>query len=702
MTLLDDPLTATSISRLIFRGIEDPTRLVLWVGAGASRWCGYPLWSEFAEQLLRTYRREKIELPEDQIRSQLESGKYPNIFETLKECNRQIFSREIIQTFSPREISPVFRRLISSLLRLENIQIITTNYDTLLERNIDRAQVITPENSTLAIEYFRSTNPWIFKIHGCINQFESMIVTSSDYEGLLNRGDFLHALTVILSQARILFVGYGLRDQYLIDRLDSIDALQSLIGGGPHFMPTTELQRKWPESVNPIHYSTDLHRDHRSQLVVLEEVIRSASTPDDHVAFPEATSNTPDHTSHLVYEVYPAGRWNTSQTVSLTSVESGKESEMVIGPGYADTEFPGLQPSALQDLLVGLICFDRLIVPLATVDRIHNLLGGGVFWRLVKDEAIQIVHWSSFESIQYPGTGSISDGTIERISIRDSDKTERTIGDILRQQLHPVLGLEKQAELDLKFLESKVILIPDDDEKATIRATRAMLFLPTVRKIIGMSEGTPLNSVPRWMAFPVLRVAQTVRIATACRTLGITSARLGFGSSVLAQTAFPAAYGVVNTSSVSSYIICGNFSSDIGRFAIENRSVIPAVVGFRNSTDGSRLRQEIGEMLMANEGSEISTTIEGGMRRMIPLEVLESSRRRFTDLLFPTGVLPSTSAVVWNDSENAQELILNWRRRSAEEFSRVLSDLSLSNYDRCPCGSGEKVRWCCEEALRSS
>jgi hypothetical protein len=152
-----------------------------------------------------------------------------------------------------------------SLLKIEPPIVITTNFDRLLEDAFARHYLRAPSVSTCvdAIKVYnrlrrtKSTqNPSIFKIHGDIDDIESVIVGERDFKRLMfDERTFDSILVNILLNYTILFVGYSLRDPEVIYHLErnhnllkrSADPDYIILRKGS--MKELELQR-WREEYN--------------------------------------------------------------------------------------------------------------------------------------------------------------------------------------------------------------------------------------------------------------------------------------------------------------------------------------------------------------------------------------------------------------------------------------------------------------------
>ena len=103
--------------------------------------------------------------------------------------------------------------------------IITTNWDNLLEKIFPDHQVYIGQEDLI----FSNTQSIgeIYKIHGCVSNIESLVLTKNDYENFHRLNPYLAAkLITLFVEHPIVFVGYSMNDANIIGILTSIvDAL---------------------------------------------------------------------------------------------------------------------------------------------------------------------------------------------------------------------------------------------------------------------------------------------------------------------------------------------------------------------------------------------------------------------------------------------------------------------------------------------
>ena len=81
---------------------------------------------------------------------------------------------------------------------------------------------------------------------------------------------------------------------------------------------------------------------------------------------------------------------------------------------------------------------------------------------------------------------------------------------------------------------------------------------------------------------------------------------------------------------------------------------------------------------------------------------MDQARRQFVNLYVSPTNLQQPRAMFWNDTRSADQALRLWRGRSLRELNEICRKAGISQYDPCPCGSGEKLKFCCEESLRSN
>lgn len=207
---------ANRLINIIDRGMAEPSRApLLWVGAGLSIPCGYPSLVQLADRL------RKVSL-----------AKLPDVLSPIETIDA--FVKENGQGDLAEALADIFDRKESlqyhkDLMRLPWKAVITTNYDELLEdalKDVGKQfiKVTLGENLDLTARPEVS----IFKIHGDISSFKSMVLSGDSYDkygqryGLLERD-----LESLWRKHHMVYFGCSMTDPRLIESY-SIHRTQNL------------------------------------------------------------------------------------------------------------------------------------------------------------------------------------------------------------------------------------------------------------------------------------------------------------------------------------------------------------------------------------------------------------------------------------------------------------------------------------------
>ena len=101
-----------------------------------------------------------------------------------------------------------------SLLKNKVAAVITTNYDTFIEDYIlgNGYTVFTKQHELFSKESYNFSE--LYKIHGSINDVETIIITEQDYESFNNsRKLFIAKMLTLFTESPIIFLGYSFTDE---------------------------------------------------------------------------------------------------------------------------------------------------------------------------------------------------------------------------------------------------------------------------------------------------------------------------------------------------------------------------------------------------------------------------------------------------------------------------------------------------------
>ena len=195
-------------------------RCAIFIGAGLSIAAGLPSWRSLIEELI-TLAKEKANLSSKRInnlRSLLsKESKFLLLAEELREVLPNEINKYIIERFEDSNIKPTNTHL--KLMRLPYRFLITTNYDSLLEKAF--VQVKKEDYTSFTYEDPASINyaihtgkEFILKAHGDAKKApQNIIFTEKDYRKILYRErGYQSILEVIFSTFNVLFLGVSFND----------------------------------------------------------------------------------------------------------------------------------------------------------------------------------------------------------------------------------------------------------------------------------------------------------------------------------------------------------------------------------------------------------------------------------------------------------------------------------------------------------
>lgn len=662
---------------------------IIWIGAGASNWAGFPRWSELAEDLHSKFLKFESKYDRQKGAQALKEHRFPLVFSLCKKVNQARYFQILFEALKARPIAPVYERFIKLLGDINPLRIITTNIDMSLEANLKGVPAFERSNIDFVKRALALNESFLLKLHGSSSEIENTIWTESDYAGLVDDSRFLDNLSQILGQASVLFVGYSLRDAYILELLERNNRNAQLLGDGPHFVVTSEMSPcQAPENVRVIQYLTSNFADHRGALAAIDLLRQGEVEP------LSLRSNGHEKLVNAIYipDYLSAGTWTTSQTMTFANEDGVDVGRAIVGSGFVQQEIPKIPSSALHDLVVGLMCFDRIYFPVFGIGRLVQDIGKDLFWRLVGNDVFRFVWKTSQLAILFDGVESISDGHLGSLTVQSaSDPTAgRTLAEIITAQLPEECSSESGRDKVISVIDKVTVKFDGSvlDEHPALAC--GALLSPKLRLDIGLSDGILPTSIPEWVAFPVIRVATVVQDAEISRHLGALAAKMPFGSDALANATYGIAANKHSASDYVGYVVAGRFKAELGALVIRNPELLAKIVLFRETALGEEFRREVAELLESNSGAEFVAAVNGRLRDALSFDILERARDHFVDVRLADGRV----SVLASSSAGADPFKL-WRRRSGEILRAKCNALGTKPYDPCPCGSGDKLKFCC-------
>jgi hypothetical protein len=130
-----------------------------------------------------------------------------------------------LASVTPSALSDVTDKAMKAeIAALQNVRphaVITTSYDTFLELVFPEYQPVIGQNIINSAQILFGE---IFKIHGCVSDYNSLVFTQSDFDEFTRKKKYLSAkLLTYFSEHPLLFVGYSASDPNIRAILSDID-----------------------------------------------------------------------------------------------------------------------------------------------------------------------------------------------------------------------------------------------------------------------------------------------------------------------------------------------------------------------------------------------------------------------------------------------------------------------------------------------
>lgn len=130
-----------------------------------------------------------------------------------------------LKSLTPANIADIDNaQMREEIVALQNIHphaLITTNYDQFLEKVFPEYQPVIGQSIIHGTQVLFGE---IFKIHGCVSDYQSLVFTEADYSEFTKKKKYLSAkLLTYFSEHPLLFVGYSASDLDIRAVLSDID-----------------------------------------------------------------------------------------------------------------------------------------------------------------------------------------------------------------------------------------------------------------------------------------------------------------------------------------------------------------------------------------------------------------------------------------------------------------------------------------------
>jgi hypothetical protein len=173
---------------------------------------------------------------------------------------------QYVTSITPAELSAIRdQKMAAEIAALQGVRphaIITTNYDRFLELVFSEYQPVIGQSIIREAPVLFGE---IFKIHGCLSDYNSLVFTQQDYDEFMRKKKYLSAkLLTFFSEHPLLFVGYSASDPNIRAILSDIDEAIPRPGPSGTLIPNIYIL-EWRKDVPPD------YRPAREKLIAVED-----------------------------------------------------------------------------------------------------------------------------------------------------------------------------------------------------------------------------------------------------------------------------------------------------------------------------------------------------------------------------------------------------------------------------------------------
>lgn len=191
--------------------------VILWVGSGFSLYSGMPRVSDIKNEIL-----SKCDENEREVLGEIQN--LPEFCQTFVEMRNQS-KQELLSSLTKLiDIEPKslkYHRLLSEVPQLDTI--ITTNYDKLFESAYGKGKLL-PIVQSKNFPYSQDDKTKLYKIHGDIDQPDSILITQDDYNEFFHNlnNPLWNKIKTLVAEKTILFIGFSYSDQNVDFLINSV------------------------------------------------------------------------------------------------------------------------------------------------------------------------------------------------------------------------------------------------------------------------------------------------------------------------------------------------------------------------------------------------------------------------------------------------------------------------------------------------
>ncbi len=152
----NDDETGISLKRLRSVVAAGTRPIVIWVGAGSSKWLGYPEWKDLTLQLRRNFFRAVGGFDNERALELINKENYPAIFQMCRDLDSARYHRFLADAFLPRVTTDLYQGFLSALRKVSPLFVLTTNVDEALESQMPASVTVQKSDFSRCIDLLHS------------------------------------------------------------------------------------------------------------------------------------------------------------------------------------------------------------------------------------------------------------------------------------------------------------------------------------------------------------------------------------------------------------------------------------------------------------------------------------------------------------------------------------------------------------------
>jgi len=204
--------------------------LVLFIGAGMSIPLKFPNWKELIINILK-----KLEEPSAfNFSHHIAQGDSIDVFDVLNRLEAEGYKSKTKTALNKEIVDVVFKtKNLDKHKKLWDIsnKIITTNYDKVIEHVTPGNVKVFSNNNTFQQAESLNGSPFLYKIHGDIDNPDTCILFTSDYKELYEYDNpNKKTLEYFLKSKTILFLGFSLEDPFITNQIEYLHKIYNGYG----------------------------------------------------------------------------------------------------------------------------------------------------------------------------------------------------------------------------------------------------------------------------------------------------------------------------------------------------------------------------------------------------------------------------------------------------------------------------------------